>query len=39
VGKGPPDYWKYRTKSPLFSIDASNVDKYAAHLDDGQIRR
>jgi hypothetical protein len=36
-GKIRRDYWKYKGDKPLFSIDASNVDKYAAHLTDGQI--
>jgi hypothetical protein len=36
-GKNRKDYWKFKDEKPLFSIDASNVDKYAAHLTDGQI--
>jgi hypothetical protein len=37
-GKNRFDYWKYKTDKPLFSIDASNVDKYAAHLSDSQVQ-
>jgi hypothetical protein len=36
-GKYRGDYWKYKDDKPLFSIDASNVDKYAARLTDAQI--
>src|SRR6195256_1492308 len=36
-GKVRKDYWKFKDEKPLFSIDASNVDKYAAHLTDAQI--
>jgi hypothetical protein len=36
-GKVRKDYWKFKDEKPLFSIDASNVDKYAAQLTDGQI--
>jgi len=36
-GKVRKEYWKYKDEKPLFSIDASNVDKYKDHLDDGQI--
>ena len=36
-GKVRKEYWKYKDEKPLFSIDASNVDKYAAHLTDAQI--
>src|SRR5579864_1525956 len=36
-GKVRSQYWKYKDEKPLFTIDASNVDKYAAHLTDGQI--
>jgi hypothetical protein len=37
-GKNRFDYWKYKGDKPLFSIDGSNVDKYAAHLTDSQIQ-
>jgi len=37
VGKVRKDYWKFKDEKPLFAIDASNVDKYADHLTDGQI--
>ncbi len=36
-GKLRFDSWKYRADKPLFSIDASNVDKYADKLSPGQI--
>jgi hypothetical protein len=36
-GKNRFDYWKYKDDKPLFSIDASNVDKYASRLSDSQI--
>jgi len=36
-GKVRGDYWKYKNEKPLFSIDASNVDKYADKLTPGQI--
>ena len=36
-GKLRADSWKYRADKPLFSIDASNVDKYADKLSPGQI--
>ncbi|GAB6850689.1 DUF1329 domain-containing protein [Paraburkholderia kururiensis] len=29
-------YWKHKDEKPLFSIDASNVDKYADHLSAGE---
>jgi hypothetical protein len=36
-GKFRGDYWKYKNEKPLFSIDASNVDKYADKLSPGQL--
>lgn len=36
-GKVRFDSWKYRSDKPLFSIDASNVDKYADKLSPGQV--
>lgn len=36
-GKPRFDYFRYKDEKPLFSIDASNVDKYAANLSAGQI--
>ncbi len=36
-GKDRGDFWKHRNEKPLYSIDASNVDKYAEHLTPGQI--
>ena len=36
-GKIRKDYWKFKDEKPLFAIDASNLDKYAGHLTDGQI--
>lgn len=32
------DFWKHKAEKPLFSIDASNVDKYADKLTPGQIQ-
>ncbi|WP_410836483.1 DUF1329 domain-containing protein [Paraburkholderia sp. SIMBA_030] len=37
-GKVRGDYWKHKGESPLFSINASNVDKYAANLTPGQVQ-
>lgn len=37
-GKFRGDYWKHKEEKPLFSIDASNVDKYADKLSPGQIQ-
>lgn len=37
-GKQRGDYWKYKDEKPLFVIDASNVDKYADKLTEGQIQ-
>lgn len=31
------DFWKHKDEKPLFTIDASNVDKYAKSLTPGQI--
>ncbi|WP_233830170.1 DUF1329 domain-containing protein [Paraburkholderia sp. ZP32-5] len=36
-GKLRGDYWKHKGEKPLFSIDASNVEKYAENLTPGQI--
>jgi hypothetical protein len=36
-GKTRSEYWKYKDEKSLFTIDASNVDKYKDHLTDGQI--
>ena len=36
-GKKRVDDWKYKADKPLFTIDASNVDKYADKLSPGQI--
>lgn len=36
-GKFRGDFWKHKGEKALFSIDASNVDKYAANLTAGQI--
>ncbi|KWR84297.1 hypothetical protein RN01_07265 [Cupriavidus sp. SHE] len=36
-GKIRGDFWKHRNEKPLYSIDASNVDKYADKLTPGQI--
>jgi hypothetical protein len=37
-GKERFDYWKYKDEKPLYVIDASNVDKYADKLTEGQIQ-
>jgi hypothetical protein len=37
-GKYRGDYWKHKNEKPLFSIDASNVDKYKDHLTPSQIK-
>jgi hypothetical protein len=37
-GKYRGDYWKHKDEKPLFTIDASNVDKYKDHLSPGQIQ-
>lgn len=36
-GKLRLDHWKHKDEKPLFSIDASNVDKYADRLSAGQV--
>jgi len=38
-GKVRADFWKYKGEKPLFSIDASNVDKYAERLVPAQIQK
>ncbi|WP_028218052.1 DUF1329 domain-containing protein [Paraburkholderia oxyphila] len=37
-GKYRGDFWKHKDEKPLYSIDASNVDKYADKLSPGQIQ-
>ena len=37
-GKYRGDYWKYKDEKPLFSIDASNVDKHKDKLSPGQVQ-
>lgn len=36
-GRKRLDYWPHKDEKPLFSIDASNVDKYADRLSAGQV--
>lgn len=36
-GKFRGDYWKHKDEKPLFTIDETNVDKYADKLSPGQI--
>jgi hypothetical protein len=36
-GKKREDFFKFKDDKPLFSIDASNVDKYADKLSPGQV--
>lgn len=36
-GKRRADHWAHKGDKPLYSIDASNVDKYAAKLNPGQV--
>jgi hypothetical protein len=36
-GKVRGDFWKYKNEKPLYTIDASNVDKHADKLSTGQI--
>ncbi|SCB21458.1 DUF1329 domain-containing protein [Cupriavidus alkaliphilus] len=36
-GKFRGDFWKHKNEKPLYSIDASNVDKYADRLTPGQL--
>ncbi len=38
AGKLREDFWKYRSEKALFTIDASNVDKYADKLTAGQVQ-
>ncbi|MBI5904955.1 MAG: DUF1329 domain-containing protein [Deltaproteobacteria bacterium] len=38
VGKYRGEYWKFKDEKPLFSIDASNVDKYKDKLSPGQVQ-
>ena len=37
-GKSRAEHWKHHNEKPLFSIDASNVDKYADKLTPGQVQ-
>lgn len=37
-GKVRFNYWKHKDEKPLYVIDASNVDKYAKNLTQGQIQ-
>jgi hypothetical protein len=37
-GKYRGEFWKHKDEKPLFSIDASNVDKYAEKLSPGQVQ-
>ncbi|MBN3786962.1 DUF1329 domain-containing protein [Burkholderia sp. Ac-20353] len=37
-GKFRGDFWKHRNEKPLYSIDASNIEKYASLLSPGQIQ-
>jgi hypothetical protein len=36
-GKSRQNFWIHKNDKPLFTIDASNVDKYAAMLSPGQL--
>jgi hypothetical protein len=36
-GKRRQDFFKYQGEKPLYSVDASNVDKYADKLSPGQV--
>ena len=36
-GKLRGEFWKHKGEKPLYSIDASNVDKYADKLSPGQV--
>ena len=38
-GKLRQDFWSHKAEKPLFTIDASNVDKYADKLSPGQIQQ
>lgn len=37
-GKYRGDYWAHKGEKPLYSIDASNVDKYKESLSPGQVQ-
>lgn len=37
-GKNRGDFWKHKNEKPLYSIDASNVDKYTDKLSPGQVQ-
>jgi hypothetical protein len=37
-GKYRRDFWQYKDEKPLFTIDASNVDKHADKLSKGQVQ-
>ncbi len=37
-GKSRAEHWKHSAEKPLYSVDASNVDKYADKLSPGQIQ-
>ncbi len=37
-GKSRAEAWKHKGDKPLYTIDASNVDKYAAQLSPGQVQ-
>lgn len=37
-GKSRAKHWKYNTDKPLYTIDASNVDKYSDKLSPGQAQ-
>ena len=37
-GKFRGDYWRHKSEKPLFSIDASNVEKYKDKLSPGQVQ-
>lgn len=37
-GKFRGDFWKHKDEKPLYSIDATNVDKYADKLSPGQVQ-
>lgn len=37
-GKSRAEHWKHSAEKPLYTIDASNVDKYADKLSPGQVQ-
>ncbi len=37
AGKKRLEHWKHKAEKPLYTIDASNVDKYADRLSPGQV--